>query len=83
MSKTILLPVELDLEALVHDLAQAMSYEEAFKFMVNLDVAMADWTFTKEIAAFFINEVLKEWADQDEEVFEVHAFIKKYLPDSV
>ena len=66
MKKTVTIPIEFDAETLAMELADNLSYDEAIN-IINIikiiDNQMADWEFTKQLAAFFMNEVLKEWSE--------------------
>ena len=83
MKKTITIPVELDAEALALELADELNYDEAINIIKIIDIQMADWGFTKQLAAFFMNEVLKEWGEQEDGLFEIGQFIDDSLPKSV
>ena len=83
MKKTIMIPSEVDAEVFAIDLANSMNYEEAINIIKIIDIQMADWEFTKQLAAFFMNEVLKEWNDQEAGLFEIGQFIDENLPESV
>ena len=83
MKKTITIPIELDAEALAQELADSLSYDEAINIIKIIDNQMADWDFTKQLAAFFMNEVLKSWAEMEEGLFEIGQFIDENLPKSV
>lgn len=83
MKKTITIPIEFDAKTLAMELADNLSYDEAINFIKIIDNQMADWEFTKQLAAFFMNEVLKEWDDQEDGLFEIGQFIDKYLSKSV
>ncbi len=83
MKKTITIPIEFDAETLAMELADNLSYDEAINIIKIIDNQMADWEFTKQLAAFFMNEVLKEWNDQEDGLFEIGQFIDENLPESV
>ena len=97
MKKTITIPIELDAEALAQELADSLSYDEAINIIKIIDDQMADWDFTKQLAAFFMNEVLKSWRemegypDVESDIpvsiyvpqFEIGQFIDENLPKSV
>ena len=83
MKKTVTIPIELDAEALAMELADNLSYDEAINIIKIIDDRMADWEFTKQLAAFFMNEVLKEWSEQEDGLFEIGQFINEYLLKSV
>ena len=97
MKKTITIPIEVDTEVLARDLANSLGYDEAINIIKIIDDRMADWEFTKQLAAFFMNEVLKEWSelegypDVESDIpggiyvppFEIYQFIDENLPKSV
>ncbi len=83
MKKTVTIPIELDAEVLARDLADSLNYAEAINIIKIIDDQIADWEFTKQLAAFFMNEVLKEWNDQEARLFEIGQFIDENLPESV
>ena len=83
MKKTITIPIEFDAETLAMELADNLSYDEAINIIKIIDNQMADWEFTKQLAAFFMNEVLKEWSEQEDGLFEISQFIDENLPKSV
>ena len=97
MKKTITIPIEFDAETLAMELADNLSYDEAINIIKIIDNQMADWGFTKQLAAFFMNEVLKEWSelegypDVESDIpggiyvppFEIYQFIEENLPKSV
>ena len=83
MKKTITIPIEFDAETLAMKLADNLSYDEAINIIKIIDNQMADWEFTKQLAAFFMNEVLKEWSEQEDGLFELGYFIDENLPESV
>ena len=84
MKKTITIPIELDAEALAQELADSLSYDEAINIIKIIDDQMADWDFTKQLAAFFMNEVIKSWPELEEGYeFELGYFIDENLPKSV
>ena len=84
MKKTITIPIELDTEVLARDLADSLSYDEAINIIKIIDDQMADWDFTKQLAAFFMYEVLKGWPELEEGYeFELGYFIEENLPESV
>ena len=88
MKKTIMIPIEVDAEVFAIDLANSMNYEEAINIIKIIDIQMADWEFTKQLAAYFMNEILKSWEEM--EMYFDHApkfvldeFISYNLPKSV
>ena len=83
MKKTVMIPIEVDAEDFARDLANNLNYEESINIIKIIDIQMADWGFTKQLAAFFMNEVLKEWNDQEGGLFEIGQFIDEYLSKSV
>ena len=83
MSKTVTIPIEVDAEDFARDLANNLNYEEAINIIKIIDIQVADWGFTKQLAAFFMNEVLKEWGEQEDGLFEIGQFIDDSLPKSV
>ena len=83
MKKTVTIPIELDTGVLAMELANSLSYDEAINIIKIIDNQMADWDFTKQLAAFFMNEVLKEWSEQEDGLFEIYQFIDENLPKSV
>ena len=83
MKKTVTIPIELDAEALAMELSDNLSYDEAINIIKIIDDRMADWEFTKQLAAFFMNEILKEWSEQEDGLFEIGQFINEYLLKSV
>lgn len=97
MRKTVMVPIEVDAEVFARDLANNLDHQEAMEIVKIIDVQMADWEFTKQLAAFFMNEVLKEWSelegypDVESDIpggiyvppFEIYQFINENLPKSV
>ena len=83
MKKTVMIPIEVDAEDFARDLANNLNYEESINIIKIIDDRMADWEFTKQLAAFFMNEVLKEWSEQEDGLFEIYQFIDENLPKSV
>ena len=83
MKKTVMIPIEVDAEDFARDLANNLNYDEAFSIIKIIDIQMANWDFTKQLAAFFMNEVLKEWEEQEDGSFEIGQFIEENLPKSV
>ena len=83
MKKIVTIPIEVDAEVLALELADNLNYDEAINIIKIIDNQMADWDFTKQLAAFFMNEVLKEWNDQEAGLFEIGQFIDENLPESV
>lgn len=78
--KTLMIPVEVDAEVFAQDLAHNMSYDEALNIIKIIDIQIADWAFTKQLAAFFIGEVLDSWWEMEEDLFELRTFLKQNLP---
>ena len=83
MKKIVTIPIEVDAEVLARELADSLNYDEAINIIKIIDNQMADWEFTKHLAAFFMNEVLKEWSEQEDGLFEIGQFIDENLPKSV
>lgn len=83
MKKTVTIPIEVDAEDFARDLADNLSYDEAINIIKIIDDQIADWEFIKQLAAHFMNEVLKEWNDQETGLFEIGQFIEDNLPKSV
>ena len=83
MEKTLTIPIEFDAEVLAMELADNLSYDEAINIIKIIDNQMADWEFTKQLAAFFMDEVLKSWGEMEEGLFEIGQFIDENLPKSV
>ena len=83
MKKIVTIPIEVDAEVLALELADNLNYDEAINIIKIIDNQMADWDFTKQLAAFFMNEVLKEWNDQEAGLFEIGQFIDEYFSKSV
>ena len=82
MKKTIMIPIEVDAEVFAMDLANNMNYQEAINIIRIIDIQMADWDFTKQLAAFFMSEVLKE-ADDSDWCGDLLKFISQNLPKTV
>ena len=86
MKKIVTIPIEVDAEVLAMELADNLSYDEAINIIKIIDNQMADWEFTKQLAAFFMNGVLKEWSEMEDEVspdYFLREFITRNLPKSV
>lgn len=83
MKKTITIPIEIDAEALAKNLTDKLSYDEAINIIRIIDDQIADWEFAKQLAAFFMHEVLRDWDEQEKGLFEIGQFIDENLPKSV
>ena len=84
MKKIVTIPIEVDAEVLALELADNLNYDEAINIIKIIDNQMADWEFTKQLAAFFMNEILRDWDDMGErDLFELRTFISQNLPKTV
>lgn len=83
MQKTVTVPIEIDAVNFITQLADELSYDEAIEIIKIIDDRMANWEFTKQVAAHFISEIVKGWGEMGEPfekspIFSLSDFIKEH-----